>query len=296
MDTIKLVVTGKNKIWFTSDQHFFHENIIKFCNRPFENIEIMNKAIIDNWNECVGDEDVVFSLGDFVWWNDPIKIRDIISQLKGKKIIFIMGNHDKIESFLGCSNERIKIIKSDIVHVKVKFQDLKSSSTVELVLSHYPLMTWSGRNRKSINLYGHVHSRENDTGFDHDIPMWKGLQMDVGVDAHNYKPVDLQKILLMTESEGKEPEKKDIPHTTINLEKFIDGKEVLITTIINDTPIKSRYSFSENYLKEVESKYNELIINILKDHKMNILEHGGPLLENIISNKQLEDLKNFFIK
>lgn len=79
MDTIKLVVTGKNKIWFTSDQHFFHGNIIKFCNRPFENIEIMNKVIIDNWNECVGDEDVVFSLGDFVWGNDPVKIKDIIS-------------------------------------------------------------------------------------------------------------------------------------------------------------------------------------------------------------------------
>jgi calcineurin-like phosphoesterase family protein len=52
------------RIWFASDYHFCHANVIKYDGRPFNNVEEMNQTLIDNWNEVVGDDDVVFYLGD----------------------------------------------------------------------------------------------------------------------------------------------------------------------------------------------------------------------------------------
>lgn len=59
--------TNEQNIFFTSDTHFWHENIIKFCNRPFSSVEEMNDTIIENWNKVVGENDIVFHLGDFVF-------------------------------------------------------------------------------------------------------------------------------------------------------------------------------------------------------------------------------------
>ena len=57
--------------FFTSDTHFGHANIIKYCNRPFSSLEEMNSTIIRNWNEMVKPEDTVFFLGDFCFKNGP---------------------------------------------------------------------------------------------------------------------------------------------------------------------------------------------------------------------------------
>ena len=54
-----------SQIFFTSDHHFGHANIIQFSNRPFENVEAMNRAMIERWNEKVSPEDEVYHLGDF---------------------------------------------------------------------------------------------------------------------------------------------------------------------------------------------------------------------------------------
>lgn len=54
-----------SRVFFTSDTHFNHTNIIRFCNRPFKDVSHMNETIISNWNRVVGPEDIVFHLGDF---------------------------------------------------------------------------------------------------------------------------------------------------------------------------------------------------------------------------------------
>lgn len=78
-------------VFFTSDSHFCHESIIHMTNRPFTNAEEMNNALIKNWNNVVGKNDIVFHLGDFCF-GTPSKWKSILEQLNGN-IYLIVGNH-----------------------------------------------------------------------------------------------------------------------------------------------------------------------------------------------------------
>lgn len=79
--------------YFISDTHFGHENIIKYCNRPFKDVTEMDRTIIENYNKDISKDDIVFFLGDIGFNQKPIK--EIIPQLKGTKIL-IRGNHDRL--------------------------------------------------------------------------------------------------------------------------------------------------------------------------------------------------------
>lgn len=79
-------------VFFTSDTHFGHANIIRFCKRPFENVEEMNEVLIENWNKVVSDDDTVFHLGDFAFGGSNVW-KEIIPRLKGH-INLIIGNHE----------------------------------------------------------------------------------------------------------------------------------------------------------------------------------------------------------
>ena len=85
-----LKIEDSSKIFFISDPHFNHGNIIKFCARPWETKEEMTEAMINNWNSVVGPDDIVFCLGDFMWassWNTTLE------RLNGH-IHLIWGNHE----------------------------------------------------------------------------------------------------------------------------------------------------------------------------------------------------------
>ena len=84
-----LTIQDSNKVFFTSDFHANHANIIKYCNRPWNTKEEMTEALIENWNSVVKPDDIVFNLGDFMWassWNP------ILEKLNGH-IYLIWGNH-----------------------------------------------------------------------------------------------------------------------------------------------------------------------------------------------------------
>jgi calcineurin-like phosphoesterase family protein len=80
------------KVWVTADTHFGHENIIDFCKRPFRNVDEMNEALIQKWNDLVRAEDVVWHLGEF-GFGDMEQIQDWVRALNGE-IKLIRGNHD----------------------------------------------------------------------------------------------------------------------------------------------------------------------------------------------------------
>ncbi len=82
------------KLFLISDTHFDHENIIKYCNRPFKSKDEMNKAIIENWNAVVGNSDTIYILGDVTFGREHRPIDYWMGELKGNKFL-VKGNHDK---------------------------------------------------------------------------------------------------------------------------------------------------------------------------------------------------------
>ena len=171
------------KNFVTSDLHFGHKNIIKYENRPFQNIEEMDMTIIDIWNNTVSKEDTVYILGDFSWYKGE-KTNLVLKQLKGNKIL-IRGNHD--ENFL----KDIKFDKSLFQEI-YDYKEIKINKT-KIIMCHYPIIDWNGKNNGSIHLYGHVHTITNK-----DTEYMKTLEkeyncMNVGIDVHK-KLLNLEEI------------------------------------------------------------------------------------------------------
>jgi len=162
-------------IWFTSDTHFWHNNIVKYCDRPFDNVFEMNETIINNWNGVVKKQDEVYFLGDFTLFSSRKHIIDVIRRLNYGVFHFIKGNHD--------SNKITNILKPYINDV----YDLKKININKqtIVLCHYPMKSWyKSHLGKTWQLYGHSHGNK----------VSEGKQMDVGVDTHNFFPWHLDEI------------------------------------------------------------------------------------------------------
>ena len=166
-------------IYFTSDQHFGHANIINMCNRPFKDVEHMNATLIDNWNSVVTEEDEVYILGDLSFKGNVSRINIILRQLLGKKYL-IRGNHDK---YL----DAYQFDKSNYVWVKDYYE--LDYNNAKLILFHYPIYEWAHFYRKSAHLYGHNH-RPKKPPFEE----WGQRSFNVGVDLNEFKPVSIEKI------------------------------------------------------------------------------------------------------
>lgn len=177
---------GKH-IFFTSDSHYGHSNIIWMCKRPYTNVEEMNRKLIENWNNVVKPDDLVFHLGDFAFGGQPLW-RSIREQLNGN-IILIKGNHDNRNLKNGCK------VLFDGVYDQVKFYIENRC----IYLNHYPFLCYGGSYRSEkdavFQLFGHVHSGPNSTGLDNArLKMLFPYQYDVGVDNNNYTPVSWEQI------------------------------------------------------------------------------------------------------
>lgn len=161
-----------SNIFFTSDFHYNHMNILKFTKRgdKWSNIYEMNDALISRWNAVVGKKDFVYILGDFTWdrcgW--------LLNVLNGKKYM-IEGNHD---------SEAKKYIKCFSGWSQIK--EIKLCGR-KIVLCHFPLRSWNGCNSGSALFFGHCHGRMNTFN----------LSFDVGVDVpqNNYAPICIDEML-----------------------------------------------------------------------------------------------------
>ena len=178
------------KIWFTSDLqlHFGHQNIIKFCNRPWETTEEMDKALIENWNSVVGKDDIVFDLGDFAFASNW-RWKEILSQLNGKHYL-ILGNHD-ITRWPG--DPIMKLFEEVHQQLILKIDDRW------MYLNHYPFLcyggSWRGPQTAVYALHGHVHSGPDCSGKDCDrLNVLFPYQYDVGVDNNNYTPISWEEV------------------------------------------------------------------------------------------------------
>lgn len=223
LDNNKSFMYGSgDHIWFTSDTHFSHDNIIRFCNRPFKDVNHMNEVLIENWNSLVQPEDTVFHLGDFAWGGSDVWNK-ILQRLNGH-IHLIVGNHDE-------KNLRQGYMKyfDSISYQKHIYIERKS-----IYLNHYPFLAFGGAYRgegatwqlfggvnpsfealdeilKNVpeqkvdavwELFGHVHSKPGSTGLD--VSRMQYLfttQYDVGVDNNDYKPVSFAQVKKIIEEQ-----------------------------------------------------------------------------------------------
>lgn len=178
---VKYTLEEAKHIWVTSDTHFNHANIIKYCNRPFSSVEEMNEALINNWNNVISHDDTVYHLGDFAM-GDKSLIPEILGCLNGH-IHFIMGNHDNLNIINNLVEKNL--LKS------IFWEEVIKIGKKTIIMNHYPFGSLPDplSNNPVIQLHGHVHSTP-------DKP-WIGLdnQYDIGVDNNNFAPINLCDVL-----------------------------------------------------------------------------------------------------
>lgn len=144
LQQIELRDLSPNKVWFTSDTHFYHDKVIKYSGRPFADVEEMNKEMIDRWNSVVHRDHIVFHLGDFCF-GKPEQCNHILDRLKGR-IILVLGNHDR-------HMDEGVMRRFEMVTVQMRIQ----IENQKIYLNHFPYLCYSGENYGVWQLFGHIH-------------------------------------------------------------------------------------------------------------------------------------------
>lgn len=173
-------------MFFTSDQHFFHQNIIGHMQRPFENLEHMHEVLINAINETVGKRGQLYILGDLVFCRTNRKksienVKEILNRIHTPNITLIAGNHDQILTKPPFNAPCLKEVGHDLRTI---------------TLCHYPMFSWNKKMYGSWHLYGHMHGTGEDR-FDQFDP--ERRCMDVGVDniyhlKGEYRPIELGEV------------------------------------------------------------------------------------------------------
>jgi calcineurin-like phosphoesterase family protein len=155
------------KTWITSDLHFGHTNIMKFCPKTrshFRDVDHMNSEMIRLWNESVGSDDLVYILGDVAFLNAE-RATAIMRSLNGDKVL-IKGNHD---------SKLIKDKKFSDCFVEVHDYLKRSFEKTTVIMFHYPIWEWDQMHRGSVHFHGHLHGSPSN--------LEKYRALDVGYDA-----------------------------------------------------------------------------------------------------------------
>lgn len=168
------------EMWFTSDTHFGHKNILKYSSESRgETVEEMDERLIERWNSRVSIKDTVWHLGD-VCFGDPI----ILWRLNGK-INLIVGNHDQKNLKFDCFSRRFDRIEN-YVELKTPISNIKT------VLFHFPITSWNKKHYGAVHLHGHCHGKLDEV---------LSGRMDVGVDTHpNLVPYSIEEIKIQLEN------------------------------------------------------------------------------------------------
>ena len=168
---------------FTADLHLGHANVIRYCDRPFADVDEMDRALVAGWNAVVADDDEVWVLGDLAMGPLAHSL-EVAAELQGRKHL-VIGNHDR--PFHGKKVDEYEAAGFELHH-----------GTVELVLPggvvvhacHFPYVGDSG------DLDRHVEDRPIDDGgwllHGHVHEKWRqrGRMVNVGVDAWGGRPVE----------------------------------------------------------------------------------------------------------
>jgi calcineurin-like phosphoesterase family protein len=168
-----------SKVYFTSDTHFGHANIIRYSNRPFASADEMDRELIRRWNEVVKPGDTVYHLGDFAVGGGPAE--PYLDQLNGD-IVLIVGNHEN--RALRCPR-RFKLV-TGLLEIDVKIVEDGKTIKQAITLCHYAMKVWNKSHHGAWQLYGHSHGTLPDPQ--------DARQFDVGVDCWDFRPISVEQV------------------------------------------------------------------------------------------------------
>jgi calcineurin-like phosphoesterase family protein len=201
---MKLTEEWREKLFFTSDTHFGHKNIIAYCDRPFDTVEEMDEVMINRWNDTVPEDGLVFHLGDVAMKQDLAM--KALAKLNGT-VVLIKGNHDRTRLVYDVNEHAFRLLNwkegyrmLEIIDLKVEDPDIGDPGS-RLALFHYPMGAWNYKFHGSVQLFGHVHSVPGRACYH--IPTPK--QYDIGVDNNDFYPVsytDVMKIFTKKALDG----------------------------------------------------------------------------------------------
>ena len=175
--------------WYTSDHHFGHQNIIRYCDRPFPDADAMDNEMVARWNDVVVDSDEVWILGDLVMGGKTQGLAGHVARLKGQKIL-VPGNHDRC--WQGNKDHRWE--RADYYHIGGIHKIFDNPETHTIAgqtahLNHFPhklderndmkFAHWRPQDNGGWLLHGHIHDKWRQ----------RGRQINVGVDAWHFAPV-----------------------------------------------------------------------------------------------------------
>lgn len=168
-------------IFYISDLHFGHENVIFFDKRPFSNRDEMDLVLIENWNSRVGTDDTVYIVGDLCY-RSAHPADWYLKQLKGHKIL-ILGNHDEL--ILKNPNALAML---DGVEKMLEIKD----GNRNVCLCHYPIAEWNGFFHDAWHIYGHIHNKRNAS---YDYMKTQKMALNAGCMINNYMPVSFDELI-----------------------------------------------------------------------------------------------------
>ena len=192
MGNLKLDTT--QKIWISSDFHYGQKNIVRGVSdwrnsegkvpiestRDFPSVDLMNNTIVNNINSCVGQDDILISLGDFSFGGVE-NIHKFRERIICKTIYHLYGNHDS-NILKNCDNTQ------ELFTELFDYLELEYNKYV-FILMHYPISSWNGIRKGHIHLFGHQHSRPENK-------FRKGKSMDVGIDSREeFRPYNINEII-----------------------------------------------------------------------------------------------------
>ena len=166
-------------IYLISDTHFDHENIIRYCKRPFKSVQEMNETIVKNWNSIVGSEDIVYHLGDFSL-GKKVDAIGIAKRLKGIKYL-IRGNHDKW-STKAYEEMGFNVLDDSLVRL----------DEYKLLLSHVPAQDIEVP-EGYINVHGHIHNNNLYECIENYDPKLYSLEkhLNISCDMTDFRPISV---------------------------------------------------------------------------------------------------------
>lgn len=167
--------------FYISDVHFGHKNVIEFDQRPFQDVEEMDRIMIDKWNQKVKKDDHVYIIGDFIYKSEKAAVW-YLEQLNGY-LHLILGNHDR--------NWLIQPGVRDYFEEIEKMQYIKDERNL-IQMCHYPIIEWNQYHRGSYLIYGHIHGKRDDT---YEFMKTRERALNAAACINDYVPVTFHELV-----------------------------------------------------------------------------------------------------